>query len=287
MWRVKLCMGVSSGFDRPIEEQIRTLKAAGFEGFFTNWQAGDDPETVAGYRALADELGMLYQSIHAPFYKAAQIWEEGESAAAAIEDLMECLQVCGKYQVPVMVVHAFIGFEDTKHTPNLQGIENFRPVVEEAKRLGVKIALENTEGEEYLAALMEAFKEEDTVGFCLDTGHEMCYNRSQDLLALYGDRLIATHLNDNLGIRDYDGRITFHDDLHLLPFDGIADWKDIVERMNRHQYRGPLTFELKVRNSEGRHEHDGYLKMSYEEYIWEAYKRACKVGALKMRAVRE
>ena len=83
-----------------------------------------------------------------------------------------------------------------------------------AKERGVKVAFENTEGEEYLEALMDNFKDDDTVGFCWDTGHEMCYNHSQDMLAKYGDRLIATHINDNLGISDYDGKITWLDDLH-------------------------------------------------------------------------
>ena len=54
------------------------------------------------------------------------------------------------------------------------------------------------------------------------------------MMALYGDRLLCTHINDNLGIRNYEGRITFIDDLHLLPFDGVADWKWITERLNRH-----------------------------------------------------
>lgn len=45
------------------------------------------------------------------------------------------------------------------------------------------------------------------------------------MLDKYGDRLIATHLNDNLGVSDFDGKVTWTDDLHLLPFDGIIDWR--------------------------------------------------------------
>ena len=48
------------------------------------------------------------------------------------------------------------------------------------------------------------------------------------MLALYGEKLICTHLNDNLGIKDFEGKTTWHDDLHLLPFDGIADWNKIA-----------------------------------------------------------
>jgi hypothetical protein len=119
-----------------------------------------------------------------------------------------------------------------------------------------------------------------TVGFCWDTGHEMCYNYSKDMLALYGDLLIATHINDNLGIKDYDGRITYLDDLHLLPFDGVKDWSDFGRRMKKTGYQGELTFELKISNQKNRHENDVYLNMPFEQYLTEAYKRACRVAVL-------
>lgn len=48
------------------------------------------------------------------------------------------------------------GFKD--HSPTQAGIINFGKVIDAAERLGVKIAFENTEGEEYLSALMDAFK---------------------------------------------------------------------------------------------------------------------------------
>ena len=126
---------------------------------------------------------------------------------------------------------------------------------------------------------MDAFRGEKNVGFCWDSGHEMCYNHSKDMLALYGDRLLGTHLNDNLGIRDFGGKITYIDDLHLLPFDGIADWDDIARRLDRCGFDGPLTFELSVMSKPGRRENDVYRKLSPEEYIAEVYKRACRVAA--------
>ena len=156
---------------------------------------------------------------------------------------------------------------------------NYDAVVNYAAQKGVKIAFENTEGEEYLAALMDAFRGEKHVGFCWDSGHEMCYNHSKDLLALYGDRLLGTHLNDNLGIRDFGGKITYIDDLHLLPFDGIADWDNIAARLDRCGFSGPLTFELNVMSKPGRRDNDIYRKLSPEEYIAECYKRACRVAA--------
>jgi len=273
MWKQKLCLGLGPVKGMPAIDQIELYHRTGFEGFFSGWGGQEQ------FRKKADELGMIYQSIHAPFGKAADFWKGGDAADEAVSELIACVEDCARVEVPIMVAHTFIGFED--HNPNETGVENYGRVCARAKELGVQVAFENTEGEEYLAAVMELAKVyPDTVGFCWDAGHEMCYNYGRDMLALYGDLLIATHLNDNLGIRDYGGRITWIDDLHLLPFDGIADWKNITGRMKAHGYDGILTFELGISSKPGRHENDKYMAMDPEVYVAEAYSRACRVAAL-------
>jgi sugar phosphate isomerase/epimerase len=156
--------------------------------------------------------------------------------------------------------------------------KNFDEIVSYAEKYSIKIAFENTEGEEYLFALMEHFKNTDTVGFCWDSGHEMCYNHSQDLLSKYGDRLIMTHINDNLGISRFDGKTFWTDDLHLLPFDGIADWDYNVMRLKKSKHLDILNFELNINSKPERHENDVYEQMTLEQYFTEAYKRACKIA---------
>jgi sugar phosphate isomerase/epimerase len=142
----------------------------------------------------------------------------------------------------------------------------------------VKIAFENTEGIEYLFSLMTHFQSNNTVGFCWDSGHEMCYNYSADLLGKFGDRLMMTHLNDNLGISRFDGEIYWTDDLHLLPFDGIADWDHNVQRLKMAQHLPILNFELSTCSKPNRHENDVYAQMTQLQYYTEAYKRACKIA---------
>jgi len=279
MYRTKLCMDLGLvQFGMPNEVQIPLYRKIGFEGFCVNWTPGMD---VAALRRIADKEGMIFQSIHAPFTKMADMWEQTDVTETAVAELIDCVRACAENKVPIMVTHAFIGFE--KHSPTAFGLINFGKVVDEAEKLGVKIAFENTEGEEYLAALMEHFKDRAHVGFCWDTGHEMCYNYGKDMLALYGDRLFCTHLNDNLGIKDYGGKITWHDDLHLLPFDGIGDWEDIARRLNEHGFNEILTFELSCKSKPNRHENDVYDRMSVEEYLSHAYIRACRFAELKRR----
>ena len=276
MYGTKLCMSVSESYGLPAKKQISMLKEVGFEGFFTTWEKGDD---IRAYREEADRCGMFYQSLHAPFANSANMWKPYEEAKPAVEELLECLSVCKENDIPIMVCHAYIGFDNS--LPTEQGVQNFKIVTDAAKELGVRIAFENTEGEAYLDKLMEAFLENENVGFCWDTGHELCYNRGKDMLEKYGKRLFCTHLNDNLGIRNYAGEITWLDDLHILPFDGIANWKNIVKRLNKYDYKDVLTFELNINSKPGRHENDAYAKMDLRCYFTECYKRACRVAALK------
>ena len=104
-----------------------------------------------------------------------------------------------------------------------------------------------------------------------------------DLVAKYGDKLIATHLNDNLGIKDENGRIFWHDDLHLLPYDGMADWKEFAHRLNKCGYDDILTFELNNKSKPNRHENDKDWNMPIEEYIAECYVRACRFANALMK----
>jgi len=271
MYKTRLCLGLG-GFDMEPEDQIRFFKKVGFDGFFSGWN-----KSIENYRRIADEIGMEYQSIHAPFNHAAMMWGDDEAAKLATDELLDCVTDAAKLDVPIVVVHPYIGFGTTEQ-PSECGLKNFGDVVKRAEDLGVKIAFENVEGERFLAALMERFKDSKNVGFCWDSGHELCYNRGKDMLALYGDRLIATHINDNLGVSKYDGSIFWTDDLHLLPFDGIHDWKEVAARLKKTGFDGMLTFELSKTSKPGRYENDKYKAMSPESYIAEVYARACRLA---------
>lgn len=275
MHKCKLGLGLSDSFGVSEAEQIKLIKKAGFDAFFCVW----NPATINDVATSAKEHNLIFQSIHAPFENAANLWgTDVEKGDAAVNQLISCLTDCSKYNVPITVIHAFIGFKE--HEPNQIGLERFAKVIECAEKLNVKIAFENTEGEEYLFALMREFKNNHSVGFCWDSGHEICYNRSQDLINRFGDKLIATHLNDNLGISDKNGEIFWTDDLHLLPFDGIADWNYNMQRLAKCGYNEILTFELTRKSKPNRHENDRYMNTPIEEYLCKAYERACKVAAI-------
>ena len=282
MWKQKIGMCVEKQYTIPTTDVICLLADIGFDAISPIWHPGIDLDSIS---EATVRKGLAIQSIHAPFYKSADIWSDDTAASqAAVDELLAVLEDCRRFHIPVMVVHTWIGFHYTQ-TPGKTGLFNLKKAVDRATAYGVKIAFENVEGEEFLFAVMDFFKDNDTVGFCWDSGHEMCYNHSQDLLAKYGDRLIMTHLNDNLGISRFDGETAPTDDLHLLPYDGIADWDYNITRLQASRKQEYLNFELGLSSHQGRHDNDIYAQMPLEQYFCEAYKRACRI-AFKYASVR-
>lgn len=280
MYKQKLSLCLSSSIGIPEQEQILLFKKVGFEGFSIDHSARNSP--VDELVETGRREGMIIPSFHAPFNKSDDMWNPAETGDRAMEEMLDMLEICARHEIPIMVTHAFIGMDPDEDLIDIQtGIERYGAVAIRASELGVKFALENTEGEKYLGILLDNLKNEESVGFCWDTGHELCYNHGDDMMALYGDKLILTHLNDNLGIRGFDGRITWHDDLHLLPFDGITDWKSVAGRLVEHNFDGPLNFELSRFSKPDRLDNEMYMEMTPERYVTAAYARACRVAALK------
>ena len=274
MNKQKLGMNVNQRFGVPLTEQVQLLRRVGFEAFFTVWKAGDQQREL---RRAADDSGMCFRFLHAPFSGLRHLWEDDESAGEILDRLFACFDDCAEVRVPLVVLHAYIGFEPAQ--PTAAGVRYFEKLSDRAKQLGLQLAIENTEGEAFLAAVMDDLRDEKHVGFCWDTGHELCYNHGQDMLKQYGDRLFCTHLNDNLGIRGVG--ITPEDDLHLLPFDGIADWQGIAARLDRCGYGDVLMFELLKASKKGGDEYAAYEAMTPEQYFAEAYGRACRAASLR------
>ncbi len=276
---MKLTINTGFGYpELPLKEQLRLIKKAGFDAVFPDWKPGVDLQEIAREATAA---GLEIQSVHAPFGTIEQMWApEGWEAELALQT--ECLQKAAEIGVSLVICHVFKGFGE-EH-PNEIGVKAFTKLLDTAQELGVKVALENTEGEKYLELLHQRLWAHPAVGFCWDSGHEQCYNYGKDLLARYGDKLLGTHLNDNFGITGES--IYYLDDAHVLPLTGIIDWEDAAKRLAKIEFGDYLTFELTTQNKRDRHTHDEYANWSCEEFLARAHFAACLIHSkiLKYRA---
>ena len=143
-------------------------------------------------------------------------------------------------------------------------LQQLEIVLPEAERLGLMIALENlflpSSTGEYLASIMKAMPHPN-LGLNYDSGHALLLERQpgkkpddiaewirigwdDDCVVFQNDQLdamlpyvITCHIHDNHG----------KDDEHLLPGQGIADWKSIVERLRRAPRLLSIQSEVKVK----------------------------------------
>jgi len=264
-----LCVNVGMNSSVSEIEQLDFIKNAGFDGVFFDWER--DVDRSAEIRK-ATSLGLELQSLHAPFYGMDDIFHADDTLAdKMINDIIGTIDCAAEHGTDLIICHAIIGMDN--HSPNDLGIKRLEKVIEYAEKKKIRIAFENTEGPEYLEKILDAYGSLSHIGFCFDSGHELCYNNKEDVLGRFGKYLFSTHLNDNMG--QTGDEITFLDDSHLLPLDhGVGDWNGIAERLHKYEFDGPLTFELVCKNRPERTVSDRYEKMTFEEYIAEAYKKA-------------
>lgn len=267
-----LCLALGMQLDVPVADQPELLKNAGFDRFAFDREKRGTSELTELLIKKAEILNLACEYIHAPFYGMDDIWhdESGELAEIMLRDLYATIDDCSNYSVKYAVFHAIIGMDNC--TPTQLGLERLDDVVDYAVKKNVYLAFENTEGEMYLEAVMNRYKDVSNVGFCFDSGHELCYNYGKDILSKYCDRLFVTHLNDNRGMTGSE--LTFYDDSHLLPFDGIADWDGIAKRIKNGNYSGTLSFEVISKGRPTRTDNDIYKGLTAQEYVNKAYSKA-------------
>ena len=268
----KLGFSLQKQYDRPINAVIPLLKEAGFSAVSPIYAPEVDLKNIA---ACVNDHGMQIQSLHAPNH-VAPLWS---SAQAPIFDAVtQCIDLCCEYSIPTVIVHSWQGLAYTfPGEPLYYG--HFDRLVDYAESKCISIAFENLEGEEYLDALMARYADRPYAGFCWDSGHENCYPHKLDFLQKFGDRLIMTHLNDNLGLRDSNGTPSGVDDLHYLPWDGNIDWDKNIRKLSRSKPQETLNFELKIKSISDDPEDMIYARLPLEDYITLAGMRARQFAA--------
>ena len=268
---MKFGFSLQERYALPMPQVIDLLADAGFCAVSPGWQR--DVSLVETIRH-ARSRDLTVQSLHGPLRGMPAMWDpDPEVSGPILQDLMQSAADCAEFGIPLLVVHPWNGVEYTFREENLC-FDHFDTLVSAAERYGICVAFENLEGPEFLSALLERYSQSAAVGFCWDTGHELCYAPGWDFLSRFGDRLVMTHLNDNLGVTDPDGHLQGTDDLHLLPGHGIVDWEQTIARLKSSKKQEILNLELKIRPKGDRCKLDLYSQMPLKEYFQEAYIRA-------------
>ena len=244
------------------DEYVARMKELGFSAAHTASLTA--PAEQARIADLFARHGLFYEFLHSPFSHMNDIWLDCEGGEVMLAELMESVDRCAECGIPVDVIHLSSGIK----APSVSdlGRRRYHTLVEHAARRNVKLAFENLRKLYNVAWAMEEFRDCPHVGFCWDSGHEVCYTPTIEFMTLYGDRLLCTHIHDNRGIPCQDD--------HMIPFDGVANFERLAHHIRTSGYEGPITMEL------SNAKHAPYRDLSPFEFMERAASAARRIVAM-------
>jgi len=204
-------------------------------------------------RALATwcgAAGVRLHSVHAPIteFLHGTTWGPPFSTASAqaalraraIEECARALELASVAPYRYLVLHLGVPDEyappsgDNQRDAVLRTLDALIPL---AERVGVRIAVEVIPNALSTARqLVHLIEEEElpSLGICLDVGHARLQGDVVDALETVAGYLVTTHLHDNGGRKDD----------HLVPFNGVIDWAELLIAFQKVGYDGTLMLEL-------------------------------------------
>ncbi|WP_396624188.1 sugar phosphate isomerase/epimerase family protein [Luteitalea sp.] len=209
-----------------------------------------DAQVGRDLAAWCASAGVRLHSVHAPITEflhgttwGPPISTGTASAAQRARTIDECTRALALAEVAPyehLVLHLGVPDEyapptgDNQRDAVLRTLEALIPV---AERVGVRIAVEVIPNALSTARQLVRLIEDEELphlGICLDVGHARLQGDVVDALETVAGYLVTTHLHDNRG----------RSDDHLVPFEGVIDWGELLIGFQKVGYDGTLLFEL-------------------------------------------
>jgi sugar phosphate isomerase/epimerase len=157
----------------------------------------------------------------------------------AVRELERCIRVFADLGVARVNLHPHLRVPlHGEEWIVAQNIEALAKLVQAAGKANMKVMLENMPGFSRVSQLKPILDAVPDAELLLDVGHanlDTPYNRSEELLANFGDRLAHVHVSDNRG---------GHDDMHLPLGVGNIDWLKVVRALKNVGYDSTITIEV-------------------------------------------
>ena len=267
---MKRKLGINTDCLRGLTDELTTMALAREIGFESITTDSTERARVCALKERAVSLGMDFPFLHAPFRGINAMWEAGDGYLGIYSGMLEAIDSAASAGVPAVITHVSSGWQAPPVCDT--GLSRYDALVDYAEGKGVILAFENLRMVGNLACLVDRYEKRDAVRFCLDFGHEHCYTKTVQWMDIFTNRLYATHIHDNMG-RPFDDKVTDRD-THWLPFDGSFNYHEMMAKLNKYGYRGPLMLEVY------RTARENYGTLSAEEFMATAYDRIRRISAL-------
>ncbi|MBR6708471.1 MAG: sugar phosphate isomerase/epimerase, partial [Clostridia bacterium] len=215
-------------------ESLRYIREAGFRyadyafgrdlSGRTGVYAEDYPRYIAEVAEAADLIGIKLIQAHSPMGKPL-----AEDNAQFIADTVRCVEACGAWGIPNLVVHSGYLPGLTVEETYARNREFYAPILQAAEGCGVNILVENF-NKMHVEGLYWIDNAPDLLGIIeyinhplfhavWDVGHANMQEMPQDeALRMLGSHIRALHIQDNKGVSDS----------HMMPFMGTLNLDEVM-----------------------------------------------------------
>lgn len=263
-------LGINTDCLRGETDELAVLEMAHAIGFTAITSGSTKLPAVAALKNKADALGVDFPFLHAPYKGINAMWLSGDEYLALYNGMTEAIDSAAACGVSAVVTHVSSGWQAPPVCD--LGLSRFDALVDYAEGKGVTLAFENLRMVGNLACLVDRYASRDTVRFCFDCGHEHCYTKTVCWPDIFTDKMVATHIHDNIG-RDFYDKVSDRD-FHWLPFDGTYNYHAMMRKLDAYGYAGPLVLEV-FRGARA-----DYKQLSDEAFLATAFDRIARISKL-------
>ena len=220
---------------RALEENISEVKRLGFGNLEFNMKSVEVEDDVSVYVAkrLVDDFGLKCLTLHAA---TLHVKDEVEVHRAVYYGKIS-LEFARRLSAPVMVVHSNVSRKLAESQRHKVLEEIFVELTLYAKKLNVKLALENLsyassgygKNVDELEEIFGIIDSAGTMGFTLDFCHAEATGQTLSLLEKYHNRLCNIHMS-NRAHRPFEAE--------------TPSLTALMKKLHEYGYAGPLTLEL-------------------------------------------
>lgn len=209
-------------------------------------------DKLRGLKKTVDSCG-LEISVHGPIWDFNPASWHQEIRSLALKKMKQSIDVCRALGGDIVVMHPgrcpIPQINKLLRMTKAWFVDFTSECLKHAKSHDIKLALENfpTNSEHPYSSpndMVALVRKLDGLGIAFDVGHAFLHKRRENIsspekkiaeeIKLIGEHLIHVHIHDNHGSWDE----------HLIPGDGVTDFRPIVKALREINYNGRIIAEL-------------------------------------------
>ncbi len=191
--------GMIKGDDLSVLEKFRLAKTAGFHGIEMNSPNElDDKEILDAKAKTGLEIPGVVNSIH---WKSPLSHPDASVRKVCTDSMIDALHQCKKYGgTTVLLVPAVVNAEVSYSDAWNRSVAEIHKMLPEARKTGIKIALENV-WNNFLLSPLEARRyvdqfESDMIGWYMDIGNIIRYGWAEQWIEALGHRIMKVDVKE-------------------------------------------------------------------------------------------